>query len=190
MAIRISIMITAIAMLLFFQNCAKAPMAADGAVNNSEKVIVTAGIKLDSKTFFIPHDASQGADEETVLNSGLKLDVQTGVLEYLGQRSTADGQIRAGDKFCLSDSERAQLSALVNDDSICKGLAPLEAGSLCAMAIRAPYAFYGSNSQSLSEVGFASCRKAPDVDFCGGQGAKIEALIKSVQASLSSHACK
>lgn len=187
MIFRFAILIWSAAVLLLFQNCGKAPMRTSSS--DAVPMKVEEGPKLDAKTFFIPSEESQGMDSETVLRNGLELDVATGRITYRGLEASRDGQYHPGDEFCLSDNERSELLLLLGEDSVCSGLNPLPEDGICPMALRLPYAIYGSSSQSLTEVGSAVCLKAPDVDFCGGQGERVSQILTQVRESLSTRRC-
>lgn len=188
MIFRFAILIWSAAVLLLFQNCGQPPLRAANTAD-SVPVKVDEGPKLEAKTFFIASEESQGMDSETVLRNGLELDVATGRIFYRGQNISRDGQYHPGDEFCLSENERNELLLLLSEDSVCTGLNPLPEDGVCAMSLRLPYAIYGSSSQSLTEVGSAVCLKAPDVDFCGGQGERVSQILTQVRESLSTRRC-
>lgn len=151
---------------------------------------VNEGPRLAAKTFFLSDDTSLLMDEESLMRSGLELNVEQGRIRYLGERDSADGQFKTGDQFCLSSQEKDALQALLSKDNVCQGLNPLPEDQMCAMALLHPYAWYGSESQSLTAVGGARCLKAPDIDFCDGQGKKIADLLEQVVQSLDQRHCQ
>lgn len=189
MPIRLSLLIaTAIAAMLF-QNCAKTGHVADLGADAQGSRKVVDGPLLATKTFFIAQDPILLSDNETLLRKGLRLDVNTGILINQNDRDSADGLIKAGQRFCLTPAERDELQHLVQQDAVCAGLNPMNAADYCPMALQLPYALYGSESQVLTEVGSASCLKAPDVDFCGGQGERVADLLDQVVQTLDRRVC-
>lgn len=189
MPIRFSFLIAVAIAAMMFQNCAKTPNLAGADVDAQGAHKVVDGPLLSAKTFYVAHDPILASDNETLLRKGLRLDVRTGVLVNQNDRDSADGLVKAGQRFCLTSAERDELQHLVQQDAVCAGLNPMNAGDYCPMAIQLPYALYGSNSQTLTQVGSASCLKAPDVDFCEGQGERVADLLDQVIQTLDQRIC-
>jgi len=187
---RLGALVCSLITLVLFQNCAQNLAANGDSANTSEIRKVTEGTLLKSKTFYLSYDPSLLADRESLTRLGLKLDVSSGVISYLGTTDSRDGFLKAGDQFCLSAAERSEMEELLKQDSVCSGLNPLQPEDYCAMAMQLPYAMYGSDSQPLSEVGSARCLKAPDVDFCSGQGERVADLLDQVIQTLDQRSCK
>lgn len=175
--------------VLLFQNCGKniTSDADAGGVGSSQKV--NEGPLLSAKTFFLAQDPSLLSDNETLMRQGLKLDVSSGVIINQSEHDSRDGVLKAGQRYCLTEAERDELLALTSKDSVCKGLNPMAPGEYCAMALQLPYALYGSDSQALTAIGSAACVKAPDVDFCEGQGERVADLLDQVLQTLDQRAC-
>lgn len=189
MALRLIALIAAIATLAMFQNCAKkSSLATSGGSEVSANKVID-GSYLNERSFFLAADPEDEISGTDILTNGLKLTPTTGEIQVQGDSSKGQAKIQAGDRFCLTASEKDQLNALLANDSVCRGLNPLPSDAICAMALVAPYAYYGSETQVLAPVGSANCRKAPDVDFCSGQGEEIKTLLQSVVANLDSHVC-
>lgn len=189
MPIRLGLLLTAAVAALLFQNCAKAPLTAADIEAGGGSRKVTEGPLLGAKTFYLAQDPSFLMDDETVYRRGLRLDVATGVIINQDQQDSADGRLLAGQRFCLTPAERDELQVLVRQDSVCAGLNPMAVGQYCAMAIQLPYAIYGSPTQAMTAVGGANCLKAPDVDFCGGQGERVADLLDQVMQTLDQRVC-
>lgn len=175
--------------ILMFQNCGKSlPVNPEnGASLASQKV--EDGPLLAAKTFYLTNDPSLLSDNETLMRQGLKLDVSSGVILNQADQDSPDGLLKAGRRYCLTAAERDELLALTSKDSVCKGLNPMGAGDYCAMAMQLPYALYGSKSQALTEIGSAACLKAPDIDFCEGQGERVADLLDQVLQTIDQRTC-
>lgn len=190
MPVRFAIFTICVITLLLFQNCGKAPASTATVTDTVAIEKVFEGPKLESKTFFISYDPAVVADAESLIEKGLKLDVESGVISYMARSNSPDGLLKVGDRFCLTSAERDELSQLVSQDSVCRGLNPMKPEDYCAMAMQLPYALYGSDSQALTEVGSARCLKAPDIDFCSGQGERVADLLDQVVRTLDQRSCQ
>lgn len=187
----VSILFSALVLLISFQNCQKPPYADEISgraikdVGSSEKIDLNQEA-VNSINFLIQDSkvvTKAGNSYQIIYKKILQIDLKTGVILESSDLSAETVN------YCLTDSLKNELVSILKSSQVCKSQPNLPAGTACTQVMKLPYAQVFTSKDQF-DLGSASDGCGHNgIDLCNDLPIVLKGYIENIKNQYQQLAC-
>lgn len=187
----IGVAVGVLILLFSFQNCQKPPYPDVISSQNLKTIGSTGKIDLnqevvDSVSFLVQATKTvtqAGSFYQINYNKILNIDLKTGIISESSDMSSETVN------YCLTESLKDELVAIIKSSQICRTQPTLQEGAVCAQVVKMPYAQLFTSREQFDLGSASDSCGSNGVDLCGDQVNLLKGYIEAVKNQYQQLVC-